>query len=88
MFKAQPGQYPINTAGTVPSTLAIFYLSAETDKGMILPKVALVSTIVAGTGCIAGYRLNGLEIATAGVAPNDVTPGFIIIVELQPHPYG
>ncbi|WP_413789403.1 beta strand repeat-containing protein, partial [Leptobacterium meishanense] len=56
---------------------SVLDISQVTDKGVLLPNVALLSTT--DTSQIVGVYPDGLLIyntATAGVAPNDVTPGY------------
>lgn len=71
-------QTGISAAGTGPDAAAMLDVIA-TDKGFMVPRVALTALNAAGpvTGLSAtSTSLLVYNTATAGVAPNDVTPGF------------
>lgn len=75
LSKAQTG---ISAAGTAPDAAAMLDVIA-TDKGFMVPRVALTALNAAGpvTGLSAtSTSLLVYNTATAGTAPNDVTPGF------------
>lgn len=71
-------QTGISAAGTAPDAAAMLDVIA-TDKGFMLPRVALTALNAAGpvTG-LSGTSTSLIvyNTATAGTAPNDVTPGF------------
>lgn len=66
----------INTTGIAPVSSAALDVDVA-NKGVLIPRVALTSTItfspITGTAAISLMVYNT---ATAGVAPNNVTPGF------------
>ncbi|MGE0637449.1 MAG: tail fiber domain-containing protein [Bacteroidia bacterium] len=71
-------QTGISAAGTAPDAAAMLDVIA-TDKGFMVPRVALTALNAAGpvTGLSAtSTSLLVYNTATAGTAPNDVTPGF------------
>jgi hypothetical protein len=65
----------INTTGAAPDNSAILDVSA-TDKGILIPRVALTDALDVITVPSAANGLLIYNTATAGTAPNNVTPGF------------
>ncbi|MDN3677998.1 hypothetical protein QWY90_11845 [Flavobacterium paronense] len=61
--------------GTTPDASAKLDVSA-TDKGLLAPRVALTSTIVAGPITTPATGLLVYNTNTAGTAPNNVVPGY------------
>lgn len=70
VLKAQQG---FGTSNPAPS--AVIDMTA-TNKGALLPRVALISTIVASPVTAPANALTVFNTATAGTAPNNVTPGY------------
>ncbi|MFN0200172.1 MAG: hypothetical protein ACKVTZ_01555, partial [Bacteroidia bacterium] len=58
-----------------PSASAKLHINA-TDRGLLIPNVALTSTNVAGPITAPATSLLVYNTATAGTSPNDVTPGY------------
>jgi hypothetical protein len=65
----------INATGATPDASAILDVSAA-DKGLLIPRVALTSTDVATPITSPTTSLLVYNTATAGTAPNNVTPGY------------
>lgn len=65
----------INTTGTSADASSMLDVSA-TDKGMLIPRVALTAANVATPVTTPAVSLMVYNTATAGTAPNNVTPGF------------
>jgi hypothetical protein len=65
----------INTDGSSPATSAMLDIKA-TDRGLLLPRVALTASHVSAPVAAPADALLIYNTATAGVAPNNVTPGF------------
>jgi hypothetical protein len=65
----------INTTGAVPAASAMLDI-VSTDKGLLVPRFALSSIIVAAPVVAPAVSLIVYNTATAGVAPNNVLPGF------------
>jgi Chaperone of endosialidase len=66
----------INTSGAAPNTSAMLDI-VNTTKGLLIPRVSLVATNNnAPIGVGIAISLLVYNIATAGVAPNNVLPGY------------
>jgi hypothetical protein len=65
----------INTDGTSPDASAILD-AKSTDKGILIPRVALTATNSATPVSSPAIGLMIYNTATAGTPPNNVTPGF------------
>ncbi|MFN0200173.1 MAG: beta strand repeat-containing protein [Bacteroidia bacterium] len=65
----------IGVGTATPSASAKLHINA-TDRGLLIPNVALTSTNVAGPITAPATSLLVYNTATAGTAPNDVTPGY------------
>lgn len=65
----------INTTGAVPLASAMLDIDA-TNRGLLIPRVALTATNAAGPITAPATSLLVYNSATAGVAPNNVTPGY------------
>ncbi|MCB9195039.1 MAG: hypothetical protein H6598_02340 [Flavobacteriales bacterium] len=65
----------INTTGANPDNSAMLDV-VSTSKGMLIPRVALTATNAAGPISAPTTSLLVYNTATAGAAPNNVTPGF------------
>jgi hypothetical protein len=65
----------INATGATPAASAMLDITA-TDKGLLIPRVALTSTATAGPVTSPATSLLVYNTATAGTSPNNVTPGF------------
>ncbi len=65
----------INTAGTTPAASAGLDVDF-TDKGVLLPRVALTAKNAAGPITSPATSLIVYNTATAGTAPNNVNPGY------------
>lgn len=65
----------INTTGAAPDASAMLDISA-TNKGLLIPRVALTATnsVTPVTGATTSLLV--YNTATAGTAPNNVTPGY------------
>lgn len=74
-FSAFSQNVGINNSGATPDNSAILDVSS-TDKGLLLPRVALTATNNAAPITTPATSLLVYNTATAGTAPNDVTPGF------------
>ncbi len=71
----------INANGAAPSASALLdidvsALPAAAKRGLLIPRVALTSTIVAAPVVAPATSLLIYNTATAGVAPNSVVPGY------------
>lgn len=71
----------INVNGAAPNASALLdidgaALAAANQKGVLLPRVALTATNVAAPVVAPATSLILYNTATAGVAPNNVTPGY------------
>lgn len=75
LLEAQTTGVAINTTGAAPHGSAILDVSA-TDKGMLVPRVALTGRTDVTSVPSAATGLLIYNTATAGTAPNNVTPGF------------
>jgi hypothetical protein len=62
--------------GTVTPDASAALDVTDTDQGMLIPRMALTATNVAAPVAAPATSLLVYNTATAGVAPNDVTPGF------------
>ncbi len=65
----------INTTGTSPNSSAGLDVSF-TDKGLLIPRLALTATNAAGPVTSPATSLLVYNTATAGTAPTNVTPGY------------
>lgn len=65
----------INTTGAAPNASAMLDITA-TDRGLLIPRVALTATNSALPMTTPADALLVYNTATAGTAPNNVTPGF------------
>jgi hypothetical protein len=65
----------INNSGAAPDPTAMLDLVA-TDKGLLIPRVALTGNTDVVTVPAPTLSLMVYNTATAGVAPNDVSPGY------------
>jgi hypothetical protein len=65
----------INGSGTAPAASAMLDIVA-TDKGLLVPRVALTSLTAAGPVTSPATSLLVYNTATAGASPNNVIPGF------------
>jgi hypothetical protein len=65
----------INSTGATPASSAMLDIVA-TDKGLLIPRVALTATNAAGPITSPATSLLVYNTATAGSAPNNVTPGY------------
>lgn len=65
----------INTSGAVANTSAMLDISS-TNSGLLIPRVALTATNAAGPVAGPATSLMVYNTATAGVSPNNVTPGY------------
>ncbi len=72
---AQAQNVAINSTGTAPAASAGLDVSF-TDKGLLIPRVALTATNAAGPITSPTTSLLVYNTATAGSAPNNVTPGY------------
>ncbi len=71
----------INTNGATPAASALLdidvsALPAAAKRGLLIPRIALTATNVAAPVVAPATSLLIYNTATAGVAPNNVTPGF------------
>lgn len=65
----------INTTGTAPNASAMLDVAAG-NKGMLIPRVALLNNTDATTIATPAVSLLIYNTATAGTAPNNITPGY------------
>ena len=65
----------VNSTGVAPDVSAMFDILA-TNKGMLIPRVALTGTADAATIATPATSLMVYNTATAGVSPNNVIPGY------------
>lgn len=65
----------INTTGVAPNSSAMLDVAA-TNKGMLIPRLALSSNTDAATITTPATSLLIYNTATAGFAPNNITPGY------------
>lgn len=65
----------INSTGAAPAASAMLDISS-TDKGLLIPRVALTATNAAGPISAPATSLLVYNTATAGVSPNNVIPGY------------
>src|SRR5436305_2081662 len=65
----------VNSTGAAPNTSAMLDVAA-TDKGLLVPRVTLSSINDVATITTPATSLLVYNTATAGVSPNNVTPGF------------
>lgn len=65
----------INASGATPDASAMLDVSA-TNRGVLIPNVALTSTNTAGPITLPATSLLVYNTATAGTVPNNVTPGY------------
>lgn len=65
----------INSTGSTPDASAMLDISA-TNKGLLIPRVALTSTNTAGPITSPTTSLLVYNTATAGTVPNNVIPGY------------
>src|SRR5262245_31456078 len=71
----------INANGAVPAASALLdidatALPAAAKKGLLIPRIALTAANVAAPVVAPAVSLMIYNTATAGVAPNNVTPGY------------
>ncbi|MES2285681.1 MAG: phage tail protein [Bacteroidota bacterium] len=68
----------INSTGATPNASAVLDVDAApgNDKGLLMPRVALVATNNAAPVTAPAVSLMVYNTATAGVFPNNVIPGF------------
>jgi hypothetical protein len=74
-FKTLSQNVGINGTAATPDPSAMLDVSA-TDKGMLIPRVALTAANVAGPITSPLTSLLIYNTATAGTVPNDVAPGY------------
>jgi hypothetical protein len=74
-FTSHAQNVGINSNGATPDASAMLDISA-TNKGLLVPRVALTSTAVAGPITSPTTSLLVYNTATAGVAPDNVVPGY------------
>ncbi|RYD98053.1 MAG: hypothetical protein EOP54_08960 [Sphingobacteriales bacterium] len=72
---AQTTSLKLGTNPTIKDPSALIELEAN-NKGALLPRVALTSTIVASPVTAPANALTVFNTATSGTAPNNVTPGY------------
>lgn len=65
----------INTTGVAPAASSILDL-VSADKGLLVPRIVLTATNVAAPVVAPATSLLVYNTNTAGVAPNNVTPGY------------
>lgn len=65
----------VNTTGGTPNASAMLDIDA-TNRGLLIPRVALTATNAAGPVTTPANSLLVYNTATAGTAPNNVTPGY------------
>lgn len=65
----------INSTGAAPAASSMLDITA-TDKGLLIPRVALTATNAAGPVTSPATSLLVYNTATAGAAPNNVVPGY------------
>lgn len=65
----------INATGATPATSAMLDISSS-DKGLLIPRVALTATNQASPVTSPATSLLVYNIVTAGTAPNNVVPGY------------
>lgn len=65
----------INSTGAVPNASAMLDV-VSTNSGILIPRVALTATNAAGPVTSPANSLLVYNTATAGTAPNNVTPGY------------
>ncbi len=65
----------INSTGATPAASAMLDITA-TDKGLLIPRVALTATNAAGPVTSPATSLLVYNTATAGTSPNNVIPGY------------
>src|SRR5262245_49247239 len=65
----------INSTGAAPAASAMLDIVA-TDKGLLIPRVALTATNAAGPVTSPATSLLVYNTATAGSSPNNVVPGY------------
>ena len=78
---AQAQNIGINVNGSAPAASALLdidggALPANAQRGVLIPRVALTATNLAAPVVAPATSLLVYNTATAGVAPNNVTPGF------------
>lgn len=72
---ALPQNIGINTTGAAPDASAMLDVVAS-DKGLLIPRVALTATNVSGPVTSPATSLLVYNTATAGTSPNNVVPGY------------
>jgi hypothetical protein len=65
----------INATGATPAASAMLDI-VSTNQGLLVPRIALSNVTVAAPVTAPAVSLIVYNTATAGVSPNDVTPGF------------
>src|SRR5688572_5210683 len=65
----------VNATGATPDVSAMLDIVAI-DKGLLVPRVSLTNTTDAVTIATPATSLLVYNLATAGVAPNNVVPGY------------
>jgi hypothetical protein len=73
-FRTQAQNVAINTTGSAAHASSMLDVNA-TDRGLLIPRVALTATNAAGPITSPATSLLVYNTATAGTAPNNVTPG-------------
>jgi hypothetical protein len=74
-YQALAQNVGINSTGSTPDASAMLDVSA-TNKGLLIPRVALTSTNAAGPITSPTTSLLVYNTATAGTVPNNVIPGY------------
>lgn len=72
---AQAQNVGVNPTGAAPDASAMLDVSA-TDRGLLVPRIALTAANVAAPVTTPSASLLVYNTATAGAAPNNVTPGY------------
>ena len=72
---AQAQNIGINTDGSTPDASAMLHIKSI-DRGLLVPNVALTATNAVGPVTAPANSLLVYNTAVAGVAPNNVTPGY------------
>lgn len=72
---AQAQNVGINATGAAPAASAMLDI-VSTSSGLLIPRVALTATNAVGPVAAPANALLVYNTATAGAAPNNVTPGF------------
>ncbi|MCC7501288.1 MAG: hypothetical protein IT229_02080, partial [Flavobacteriales bacterium] len=80
-LQVQAQNIGINVNGATPAASALLdidasALPANAQRGLLIPRMALTATNVAAPVTLPATSLMIYNTATAGVPPNNVTPGF------------